>query len=256
MIRTVVISMWVVLITLVCALTAITLSFFRKGGDLSHLAGRFWAKSVLLVSRVKVRVQGLHHIDPHATYIYMANHQSMFDILALLGYLPVQFRWLAKKELFQIPVFGLSMARVGYISIDRSDRKSAHKSLVEAAQKIAQGVSVIIFPEGSRSTDGRIKPFKAGGFHLAVRSGRPIVPVVIYGTHHVMPKGSLRIRPGLVVVSIHAPVDTASYNNKTKKALMETIRSIMKQDLERLKATQPRGLGSWHREWSEKVRKN
>ncbi len=248
MIRTVVISMWVVLITLVGALSAIILSFFGKGGDLAHLAGRFWAKSVLLVSRVNVRVQGLHHIDARATYIYMANHQSMFDILALLGYLPVQFRWLAKKELFQIPVFGLSMARVGYISIDRSDRKSAHKSLVEAARKIAQGVSVIIFPEGSRSTDGGIKPFKAGGFHLAVRSGRPIVPVVIYGTHHVMPKGSLRIRSGLVVVSIHAPVDTASYNNRTKKVLMETIRSIMKQDLERLKANQPGDLGSSHRE--------
>lgn len=242
MIRTVVILIWIVLITVVCACLAIALSLFRKGGDLPHLAGRFWAKSVLLISRVKVRVVGLHHIDPHAPYIYMANHQSMFDILALLGYLPVQFRWLAKKELFQIPVFGLSMARVGYISIDRSDRRAAHKSLLDAAQKIAQGVSVIIFPEGSRSTDGSIKPFKAGGFHLAVRSGRPIVPVVIYGTHHVMPKGSLHIRPGLVVVSVHAPVDTASYNNRTKKALMDTIRSIMKEDLERIKATQPGGL--------------
>ena len=242
MIRTVVILIWIVLITVVCACLAIALSLFRKDGDLPHLAGRFWAKSVLLISRVKVRVVGLRHIDPHAPYIYMANHQSMFDILALLGYLPVQFRWLAKKELFQIPVFGLSMARVGYISIDRSDRRAAHKSLSDAAQKIAQGVSVIIFPEGSRSTDGSIKPFKAGGFHLAVRSGRPIVPVVIYGTYHVMPKGSLHIRPGLVVVSIHPPVDTASYNNRTKKALMDTIRCIMKQDLERIKAARPSGL--------------
>jgi len=241
MIRTVVVLIWIFLITVVCACMAITLSLFGKGGDLAHLAGRFWGKSVLLVSRVKVRVQGLHHIAPHAPYIFMANHQSMFDILALLGYLPVQFRWLAKKELFQIPVFGLSMARVGYISIDRSNRKAARNSLLEAAGKIAQGVSVIIFPEGSRSTDGRIKPFKAGGFHLAVRSARPIVPVVIYGTHHVLPKGSLRIRPGLVVMSIHAPVETASYNNKTKKALMETIRSIMKQDLERIKASQSSG---------------
>jgi 1-acyl-sn-glycerol-3-phosphate acyltransferase len=242
MIRTVVVLIWIVLITLVCACVAIAFSVFKKGGDLSHLVGRFWAKSVLLISRVKVRVLGSHHIDPHAPYIYMANHQSMFDILALLGYLPVQFRWLAKKELFQIPVFGLSMARVGYISIDRSDRRAAHKSLLDAAEKIAQGVSVIIFPEGSRSMDGNIKPFKAGGFHLAVRSGRPIVPVVIHGTHHVMPKGSLHIRPGVVVVSLHPPVDTASYDNKTKKDLMNAIRSVMKQDLERFKATQSGGL--------------
>jgi 1-acyl-sn-glycerol-3-phosphate acyltransferase len=245
MIRTVVTLMGIFLITVCCACLAIALSLFGKGGDLSHLSGRIWAKSVLLVSRVKVRVEGLSHLVPHAPYIFMANHQSMFDILALLGHLPVQFRWLAKKELFQIPVFGLSMARVGYISIDRSNRKAAHKSLLEAAQKIAQGVSVIIFPEGSRSADGEIGPFKAGGFHLAVRSGRPIVPVVIHGTHHVLPKGSLRIRPGLVVMRIHAPVETAAYDNKSKKALMEAIRSIMKEDLERIRGSRSNGQPSW-----------
>jgi 1-acyl-sn-glycerol-3-phosphate acyltransferase len=238
MIRTVVIPTWIVFITFICALAAIALSFWKKGGDLSHLAGRFWAKSVLLVSRAKVTVRGLHHIDPCATYIYMANHQSMFDILALLGYLPVQFRWLAKKELFQIPVFGQSMARVGYISIDRSNRKSAYNSIQEAAQKIAQGVSVVIFPEGTRSADGQIKSFEAGGFHLAIRSGRPIVPVVICGTHHIMPKGSLRIRSGRILVSIHPPVETASCNSKTKKVLRDTVRSIMKQDLEKIRASQ------------------
>jgi 1-acyl-sn-glycerol-3-phosphate acyltransferase len=238
MIRTVVIPTWIVFITFICALAAIALSFWKKGGDLSHLAGRFWAKSVLLVSRAKVTVRGSHHIDPCATYIYMANHQSMFDILALLGYLPVQFRWLAKKELFQIPVFGQSMARVGYISIDRSNRKSAYNSIQEAAQKIAQGVSVVIFPEGTRSADGQIKSFEAGGFHLAIRSGRPIVPVVICGTHHIMPKGSLRIRPGRILVSIHPPVETASCNSKTKKVLRDTVRSIMKQDLEKIRASQ------------------
>ncbi len=244
MIRTALIGLWVVLSTFTCALAAIVTSFLKEGGNFPHLAGRLWAKSILLVSRVRVSIQGLHHIDPNTTYIYMANHQSMFDILALLGYLPVQFRWLAKKELFQIPVFGYSMARVGYISIDRSNRKSAHRSLLEAARKIAQGVSVVIFPEGTRSPDGWIKPFEAGGFHLAIRSGRPIVPVVICGTHHIMPKGSLRIRPGTIVVSINPPIDTASYNSKTKKELRESVRSIMIQDLEKIRAGQAWALVS------------
>ena len=148
MIRTALISAWVVLSTIICALIAIIVSFLSKGGNSAHLTGRFWARSILFVSRVKVSVQGLEHIDPNAPYVYMANHQSMFDILALLGYLPVQFRWLAKMELFQIPLFGYSMSRVGYISIDRSNRKAAYQSLLEAAQKIAHGVSVIVFPEG------------------------------------------------------------------------------------------------------------
>jgi 1-acyl-sn-glycerol-3-phosphate acyltransferase len=241
MIHTIVTSVLVVPITIIFAVTAIFASFATKGGELAHLVGRFWAKSILFVSRAKVSVRGLEHIDPYAAYVYMANHQSMFDILALLGYLPIQFRWLAKKELFQIPVFGYSMARVGYISIDRSNRKSAHKSLQKAAQKIAHGVSVVIFPEGSRSVDGQIKPFKIGGFHLAMRSGRPIVPVVIYGSCHVMPKGRLRIRPGFIIVSINPPVETTSYNSKTKHVLAESVHSIMKRDLDNIGANQACG---------------
>lgn len=235
MIRTALISAWVVLITLLCASVAIVASFLKKDGNFPHLVGRFWARSIVYVSRVRVSVQGLEHIDPSATYVYMANHQSMFDILALLGYLPVQFRWLAKIELFQIPVFGYSMARVGYIGIDRSNRKSAYKSLQEAAEKIAQGVSVMVFPEGTRSTDGQIKPFKGGGFHLAVRSGQPIVPVVIFGSHYVMPKGRLRIRRGQIILSINSPIETTHYNKNGKKVLMESVRSTMKRDLERIK---------------------
>ena len=242
MIRTAVILAWTVVMTFICALLAIVSSFLTKGGDVPHLVGRFWAKSILWVSRVKVSVQGLEHIDPGATYLYMANHQSMFDILALLGYLPIQFRWLAKKELFRIPIFGYSMARVGYISIDRSNRKSAIKSLKEAAQKIARGVSVVVFPEGTRSPDGQVMQFKKGGFYLAIDSGRPIVPVVICGSHYVMPKGKLRVRPGRIVLSVNRPVETTPYK-KTKEVLMELIRSTMKTDLARIRDQQTKSSG-------------
>ena len=219
------------------AILAIIVSLWKPEGDYSHLVGRIWAKTILLISRVKVSVQGLHHLHPGATYIYMVNHQSMFDILVLQGHVITQFRWLAKQELFQIPIFGPSMAKAGYISIDRSNRRLAHKSLLEAAQKIARGVSVVIFPEGSRSQDGTIMPFKPGGFHLAVRAGKPIVPVAICGTHNVMPKGSLRISPGRVTISINPPIDTASYGKGDKSALMEKVRSVLVKDLERIRAT-------------------
>jgi 1-acyl-sn-glycerol-3-phosphate acyltransferase len=242
MIHTVFAVMSAVLATAVFSPLAILVSMWKGDGNLAHVVGRIWAKTILFMSGVTVSVQGLHHLDPQTTYIYMANHQSMFDILVLQGHVMVQFRWLAKRELFQIPVFGPSMAKAGYVSIDRSNRRSAHKSLLEAAQKIAQGVSVVIFPEGSRSQDGEIMPFKPGGFHLAVRAGQPIVPVVICGTREVIPKGSLRISRGHVTISINPPIETASYAKGDKSLLMETVRSVMKQDLERIRETQPCGL--------------
>jgi len=226
--------MWVVLTTLLCAPLSIGVSFLKKESNLPHLVAKWWAKSILFVSRISVSVQGLHRIDPSTNYVYMANHQSMYDILVLLGCLPVSFRWLAKIELFRIPVFGYAMARLGCIAIDRSNRSAALRSLHQASRKIAQGVSVIVFPEGTRSTDGQVMPFKAGGFYLAIRSGRPIVPVVVCGTRHIMAKKNLRIRSGHVRISINPPVDTASHNDKGKAVLMESVRSIMKQDLERL----------------------
>jgi len=163
----------------------------------------------------------------------MSNHQSNFDIPVLLAYLPVQFRWLAKMELFRIPIFGFAMQRAGYISIDRSNRKAAILSLKRAAEIIRGGVSVLIFPEGTRSLDGEIQPFKSGGFILAVDSGVPIVPVIIHGTWPIMPKDRLRIRPGNVVLEIEKPVETSPYARRDKAALMEKVRQIITESHEK-----------------------
>jgi 1-acyl-sn-glycerol-3-phosphate acyltransferase len=157
----------------------------------------------------------------------MCNHQSNFDIPVLLGCLPVQFRWLAKAELFKIPIFGRGMRSAGYISIDRFNQKSAFESISQAAQRIKGGVSVMIFPEGTRSTDGKIRPFKKGGFVLAVDAGVPIIPVVLHGTRAIMPKGRLRINHGQVVMDILSPVDTTGYTRDTKDELIEQVRNII-----------------------------
>jgi 1-acyl-sn-glycerol-3-phosphate acyltransferase len=232
MIRTLYITIWVVFATLVLGILVIVLSFFVRSGNPLHKIARFWGKSILVVSRVKVSVEGLSNIDPASPYIYMANHQSNFDIPVLLGHLTVQFRWLAKMELFKIPIFGRAMRKAGYISIDRYHRESAFESLKVAANKIKGGVSVLIFPEGTRSRDGNIRPFKKGGFVMAIDSGVPIVPVVITGTRAIMPKGKFRVYPGHVRMVIHQPIGTSTYTRETKEALMESVRRVMCEKFE------------------------
>jgi 1-acyl-sn-glycerol-3-phosphate acyltransferase len=233
MIRTAFIFVWVVLTTAFFSVIAIIASLFSRTGDFVHLIARIWARSILMASRVHVRVDGLSNIEPDKSYIYMANHQSNFDIPVLLGYLPVQFRWLAKAELFKIPMFGRAMLGAGYVKIDRFNQQSAFESISEAAQKMKNGVSVMIFPEGTRSKDGRIRPFKKGGFVMAVDSGVPIVPVIIRGTWPIMAKSSLRINRGDVEMEIAGPIDTIGYTRETKEELMDAVRSVICQKFDK-----------------------
>jgi 1-acyl-sn-glycerol-3-phosphate acyltransferase len=235
MIRTLCITIWVCVATLVAGTAVIVLSFFVRSGNFLHRIAGVWGRSILAVSRIKVSVKGLSNIDPSSPYIYMPNHQSNFDIPVLLGHLRVQFRWLAKMELFKIPIFGRAMRKAGYISINRYDRESAFESLNVAAEKIKGGVSVLIFPEGTRSRDGKIRPFKKGGFVLAIDSGVPIVPVVITGTRAIMPKGRFRVYPGHVSMVVHKPIETSTYTRKTKEALMENVRRVICDNFENSK---------------------
>jgi 1-acyl-sn-glycerol-3-phosphate acyltransferase len=224
MLQTIAIALWTLFVTVIFGYLSILLSVVGNKGNWSHISARIWGRSILAASGIQVRVTGMENIDPAKSYIYMSNHQSNFDIPVLLAFLRVQFRWLAKEELFKIPFFGYAMQRVGYISINRSDRRSAFQSLKRAAEIIRGGVSVMIFPEGTRSLDGRIRPFKKGGFILALDAGVPIVPVVIRGTRSIMPKERLRIRSGRVTLEILAPIDTTAYARKNKDDLIAAVR--------------------------------
>jgi 1-acyl-sn-glycerol-3-phosphate acyltransferase len=157
----------------------------------------------------------------------MANHRSNFDIPVLLSCLPIQFRWLAKAELFKIPIFGRAMSGAGYVKIDRSNRESAFRSIDEVAAKMKNGVSVMIFPEGTRSQDGSLKPFKKGGFVMAVDTGAPIVPIILRGTRSIMTKGSWRINPDKVALSIEKPIDTSEFTRDTKEDLIKKVRGVI-----------------------------
>ncbi len=207
-------------------LAFITFPFDRKG-KVVHLYARLWGKAALFANQVKVRLEGIENLDGKGPYILMANHQGYYDIFALLAYLPIQFKWLAKKELFSIPFFGWTMAAAGYIRIDREGTRETVEAIHEAVRKIQDGLSVVIFPEGSRSPDGSIQPFKKGGFTLAIKSRVPIVPVAISGTREIMPKGRLTASPGEIRVRVGTPIDIQNYSMKDRKDLMEKVRESL-----------------------------
>ncbi|MEW5909054.1 MAG: lysophospholipid acyltransferase family protein [Thermodesulfobacteriota bacterium] len=233
MIQTWIIIGCVVVLTFFMGVAAVGVSFFSSNDRTIHKIAQIWGKTILLISRIRVTVIGMSNIDQRKSYIYMSNHQSNFDIPVLLAYLDVQFRWLAKAELFKIPIFGPAMRRAGYISIDRSNRKSSFLSLKKAADTIRNGASVMIFPEGTRSRDGNIRPFKKGGFILAVDSGAPVVPVILHGTWSIMPRNGLMIRPGTVTLEIMKPIETDGFSRKTKDDLLEKVNRVIHDRFEK-----------------------
>jgi 1-acyl-sn-glycerol-3-phosphate acyltransferase len=209
----------------------VTLVLHRDADSVQGLAA-WWASSICRASGVEVHVSRTAQLDPAQPYIFAANHQSQFDILVLQGFLGVDFRWLAKKELFAVPVWGPAMRRAGYIPVDRSHGRQAIKSLEEAAQKIAGGTSVIIFPEGTRSQDGKLHEFKAGAMVLAIKSGVPIVPVAILGTYEVLPRGRLLLTPGKVQIRVGSPIETrnrsAGDKHELARVTQEAVAELLK----------------------------
>ena len=224
---------WVVFVftTIMLGTTAIFLSFFDPSGNLPHRVARLWGKIQLRITGTRVRTQGLENMDPRKSYILVSNHQSSFDIFSLLGYLPLQFRWTAKAELFRIPFMGWAMTRTGYISIERDSPKKAYRSMLRAAEVVRKGTSVIIFPEGTRSPDGKLQPFKKGLFLIALKSQAPILPITIQGTSQIMRKGDWRTHPGEVKIQIDPPIDTAGFPNEKETELSQRVRSILMKNL-------------------------
>jgi len=230
MIRTIFVWSCIVLATLALGFLAFVTYPFDRKGRIVHSYARLWGKVALLANRVKVRVEGMEHLSEKGPYIFMSNHQGSYDIFALLAHLPFQFKWLAKKELFSIPFLGWTMTVAGYISIDREGTRETIDAMNKAAQKIREGMSMIIFPEGSRSSDGSIQPFKKGGFTLAVKAKVPIVPIAINGSRTIMPKDRLTVSPGEVRIRIDHPMETQHCSLKDRKVLMEKVREIISKN--------------------------
>jgi 1-acyl-sn-glycerol-3-phosphate acyltransferase len=217
--------------TVVMATVSLLLHPFDRSGAMQHWCARWWCRLIAWSIFSRIAVYGTENVEPGKTYVYMANHSSLIDIPALFAYLPYQFRIMAKKELFYVPFMGWHLWTAGNFPVDRSDARKTARSLRGVIDGVRGGKSLAVFPEGSRSPDGRLREFKAGAFKIAMRAGVPIVPVTIRGTHRNLPKGSLAPRPGRVQVIIGKPIDTADYGDKQLGQLMEETRRAIEAPL-------------------------
>ncbi len=230
--RKAVIAVWLVTSTVTLSFFALFIALFGNRQETVHRLARLWARMYLAVAGIEVRIEGFSRI-PSPPYVFMCNHQSALDIYALLARLPLSFKWIAKRQLFSIPIFGWVMKKAGYISIDRENAREALKAIEQASQRIREGANIIIFPEGTRSADGRLLPFKKGGFTLALRAMVPVVPVGIFGSSSLQPKGSsIPGEKGVIYIEIGDPIVLEGMDRSQKTRVMDNVRA----DIETLMA--------------------
>jgi len=218
--------------TIVVCLTIIIISPFDRKGNMIHYIGKFWSLLNIFLSGTRLTIKGKEKINTNFTYIVMSNHQSLFDVWALIGKIPLQIRWIVKSEIRKMPIFGYTLERMGHVYVDRKNRTAAYTSLETASGKIKRGTSVIIFPEGTRSLDGHMLRFHMGGMIIALKSGVPILPVTVNGSRFVLPKNTLALMPGKIEIVVGDVIDTSSYDESQKYELMEKIRSAIDKNLD------------------------
>lgn len=225
----------IVLATIFFGSISLIVSFFDQTGAIQIRIARAWARTLLAVSGVRVHVEGLEQIDPQGSYVFASNHLSFMDTPVALAHIPVQFRFLAKRGLFQVPFLGQHLSRAGHIPVPREDPRAAVKTMQTAAETIQRKkISLLIFPEGGRSHDGHLQAFKEGGAYIAIRAGAPVVPLAITGTRQILPFGSAVVQPGSVTLRILKPIETKQLTLRDRSALTEQLRAVIQYELERL----------------------
>lgn len=222
-------STWVILnivvATLIMGLGAILAALFDRRKRWIGLWSHVWARWILWCTGLSVTVEGRGHLQPGRQYIYMGNHTSALDIILVYAHLPGNIAFLAKKELFRIPFFGWAMRAMGCIPVDRANSQRARRSVDRAVQALQDlALSFIIYPEGTRTRDGRLQPFKKGAFILAIRSGLPIVPVAVSGAFAAYPKGARSLTRAPIKVIIDQPVETDRFTEEDRDILLHQIR--------------------------------
>lgn len=227
--RRIIASISLVFSTLFLSFIALGASFFCNKDVVIHRFARFWAFLHLKMCGIRVLVKGREKISK-PPYIIMCNHQSALDIFVLYLAMPFLFKWIAKRQLFSIPVVGWIMKRANYISIDRESPREGLKAINDAAQKIRNGLNILIFPEGTRSRDGKLLPFKKGVFSLALRAGVPVIPVGINGTGRLQPKESIMPgEKGVIYVNIGRPMLISGDRSSDKSRIMTEVRASIEE---------------------------
>ena len=221
------ISLWATVATLTLFLPVTLAALLSRTGNLAFSLSRIWAHIMLAATRVRPVIRGREKIRPGQSYIIVSNHQSEFDILAIVTTLGIQYRWIIKKELRRAPLFGYALHASRNIFIDRGDHEQAMKSIRKGMERLPDGVSVMFFAEGTRSADGTIAPFKKGGFLMALDGGLPILPVTVNGSRRLLPKKSLVFHPGPIEVVVADPIDTGGYTRDTLQDLVDRTREVI-----------------------------
>lgn len=223
-----------VLATVLYGAYAYFISFFdSSGGDRQIAVARAWGRAICRIMGVRLETEGLEKIQPGAHYIFAPNHLSYSDTPVLLASLPVNFRFLAKRGLFQIPFLGTHLQRAGHVPVSLEDPRASIKALTQAARIINERqISVLIFPEGGRSETGELQEFKDGAAYTAIKSGVPVIPIALCGTRAILPMHSLHVRGGEVKVRVGDPIQTAGLKLHDRAALTEQIRAQIAAMLE------------------------
>ena len=220
--------------TIVLGFLSVTSSVFDRRGHFGHWCARTWSWLILATTGVDVEVEGLERVTPGKTYVFVANHQSIYDIPVIFWNIPFQLRIIAKESLGRFPVLGPHLKRTGHILVDRSKPDRAG-ILGWASRLTSNGLSLIVFPEGTRSKDGHLNKFKGGSIILAMQAGLPIVPISVIGSRHVMKKGGLTTKPGHVRLIVHDPIQTDANPEPSVadvRALADRVRAIIAPPVE------------------------
>jgi 1-acyl-sn-glycerol-3-phosphate acyltransferase len=232
MIRSILILFLYVFLTITVGIPALFLSFITGKKDFLFKVGKFGLALSKPLFGMKLKIYGMEKIDFTRPHIFMANHLSLIDAPLLFLILPVPVRIFPKKELFKIPVIGKGMERIGFIPVDRSDSSKGRLAIEKGVEMIKEkGWSFLIFPEGTRSWNGNLLPFKKGGFILSIKSGVPIVPITIKGTREMLPRGKFSLRRGTVEIKFHEPISPEGYSIEKKEELLQKVREVFEKEL-------------------------
>jgi 1-acyl-sn-glycerol-3-phosphate acyltransferase len=215
--------------TIVLGTASLLSSLVDPSGGLGHRCAQAWSWLILKTTGVRVAVTGLDKLDPARSYVFAANHQSIYDIPIVFASLPYQLRIVAKDSLGRIPFLGWHLRRTGHLLVDRS--KPGAAVVKKMTRLVGEQRSLIVFPEGTRSVDGTVARFKGGSFMLALEAGVPIVPISIAGSRHVMRKGRLMVCPGEVTVTVHSPIETAAVTRDAVRDLSKTVHARVSADV-------------------------
>jgi 1-acyl-sn-glycerol-3-phosphate acyltransferase len=199
----------------------------------------FWARAVMRVCFIKIHVLGLENIKGLGSAVFVANHQSMVDIFMMVAYIPRRTAFLAKKQTRYIPVFGQLMLLLGHITVDRANPKRSLRSVQKCIRALSGNRSIVIFPEGTRTLNGEMNPFKSGSLKIPLRTGAPVVPITICGTLNVMPKNTFGVRPHTVVMHIGKPIETKEMQVSDFHRFVERLESTIHETKDRLEKEYP-----------------